>query len=121
MNDAINIVREYLTAYEQEKNELIIKDDESAIRELVVAYEKQVRESFAEEKAKNIANKNSEIAALTALILRMEADELKKQLQLNIEGTKNPEEELFEDVEVIETNDDNTNENVLGDLALSDL
>lgn len=113
----VETIKSYLELYKQEKNELVLKDDESAIRELVANYEKEVRANFAEKKAKEIATKDSEIVALEILIARIESDEAKKrelekeelELDLNIEEDNS------------ETNIAEEAENVLGDVDLADL
>ena len=110
---AIEIIEHYLELYKQEKNDLVLKDDETTIREIVANYEKQVRETFAEKKAEEIATKESEIVALTILLARIKHDEeVKRELEKETELAENDN---------LETNNADETENVLGDVDLADL
>lgn len=115
---ALEVVKHYLELYKTEKETLILKDDELAIRELVAEYEKEIRASFADKKAKDIATKESEIVALEILISRIEADEAKKREE---ENARQIAEIGLLGEENFETNNADETENVLGDVELADL
>lgn len=119
----IETLKRYLETYQQERNELVLKDDEQAIRELVENYEREVRATFADKKAKDIATKDSEIIAIEILIKRIESDDAKKRELENSVATETIEPELAELVadDSIETNIAEETENVLGDVDLASL
>ena len=119
----IETLKRYLETYQQERNELVLKDDEQAIRELVENYEREVRANFADKKAKDIATKDSEIIAIEILIKRIESDDAKKRELENSVVIKTIEPELAELVadDSIETNIAEETENVLGDVDLASL
>lgn len=116
----VETIKNYLELYKQEKNELVLQDDELAIREIVAMYEKDVRASFAEKKARDIATKESEIVALQILISRIENDEAKKR-ELEKENETENDLDLELDENNSETNIAEEAENVLGDVDLADL
>lgn len=115
---AVETIKYYIEIYKREKNELVLKDDELAIRELVRAYEEEVRATFAEKKARDIATKESEIVALELLVSRIESDEAKKR-ELELEREKELGLDICENNS--ETNIAEETENVLGDVDLADL
>lgn len=114
---ALETIKYYLELYKAEKNELVLQDDEMAIKEIVAEYEKEVRASFADKKAKDIATKDSEIIALEVLIKRIEADEIKKR-ELEYDAIDELAGLVEEDGE---TNIAEETENVLGDVDLANL
>jgi hypothetical protein len=114
----VETIKNYLEIYKQEKNELVLKDDELAIRELVANYEKEVRANFAEKKAREIATKDSEIVALQILISRIESDEAKKR---ELEKQEDLDLDINLEEDNSETNIAEEAENVLGDVDLADL
>lgn len=114
----VETIKNYLEIYKQEKNQLVLKDDELAIRELVANYEKEVRANFAEKKAREIATKDSEIVALQILISRIENDEAKKR---ELEKQEELDLDINSEEDNSETNIAEEAENVLGDVDLADL
>ena len=115
----VETLKDYLNKYKAERNEIALKDDEVAIRELVAEFERETRANFAAKKEKDLATKDSEIIAIEILIKRIETDEeAKKQEMLNAELKENIEDG---DALIVnhENNADEPIENVLGDLDLT--
>ena len=73
-------IKKWLDVYREEIATLENTSDEEAILKLVAEYEAEVRKTFAENKAKEIAHKRMVVANLEEIVARQEIIELAKEV-----------------------------------------